>query len=273
MQIDADEGGLAMDLMELIRTRKSVRTFDGRNVTDADREKLAEYIKTITNPYDIPVGFILLDAKEHGLSSPVIQGAQLYVAGKVMKTEHCAEAFGYSFEQLVLFAWSLGIGTTWIGGTMKRELFEKEAGLQENEIMPCVSPLGYPAKKRSIKEIGMRTAVRADKRFSSETLFFENDFAAPLRSPDPVVQNALEAVRLAPSAVNKQPWRIVKSGNAYHFYEKKTIDDSRTAWDVQKVDLGIAICHFIRIAGGELHIDDPKIVADNNTEYIATVIL
>lgn len=28
---------------------------------------------------------------------------------------------GYSFEKLVLFAWSLGIGTVWIGGTMKRE--------------------------------------------------------------------------------------------------------------------------------------------------------
>ena len=56
-----------MDMMELIRTRKSVRTFDGRAVTDADREKLAEYIKTITNPYDIAVEFVLLDAKTHGI--------------------------------------------------------------------------------------------------------------------------------------------------------------------------------------------------------------
>ena len=99
-----------MDMMELIRTRKSVRTFDGKAVTENDIKKLTEYIKTITNPYDIPVEFVLLDAKEHGLSSPVIQRENLYVAGKVPLTEHCAEAFGYSFERLVLYTWSLGIG-------------------------------------------------------------------------------------------------------------------------------------------------------------------
>ena len=47
------------------------------------------------------------------------------------KVPHAEEAYGYSFEKLVLYAWSLGIGTTWIGGTMKRELFEKAAGLAD----------------------------------------------------------------------------------------------------------------------------------------------
>ena len=262
-----------MDMMELIRTRKSVRTFDGKAVTENDIKKLTEYIKTITNPYDIPVEFVLLDAKEHGLSSPVIQRENLYVAGKVPLTEHCAEAFGYSFERLVLYTWSLGIGTTWIGGTMKREMFEKEAGVNSGEVMPCVSPLGYPAKKRSIKEIGMRTAIRADKRIKNEELFFENDFSTPLRTDDITIQNALEAVRLAPSAVNKQPWRIVKCGNAYHFYEKKTLGSNGAAWDVQKVDLGIAICHFMSIAGGTLSVIKPDISAANDIEYIATVTL
>ena len=262
-----------MDMMELIKTRKSVRTFDGKAVKENDITKLTEYIKTITNPYDIPVEFVLLDAGEHGLSSPVIQGEHLYVAGKVPLTEHCAEAFGYSFQKLVLYAWSLGIGTIWIGGTMKRERFEQEAGVNVGEIMPCVSPLGYPAKKRSIKEIGMRTAIKADKRIKADALFFENDISTPLRTDDVTVQNSLEAVRLAPSAVNKQPWRIIKCGNAYHFYEKKTLGSNGAAWDVQKVDLGIAICHFMSIAGGTLSINKPNISTANDTEYIATVTL
>ncbi|SEL34018.1 Nitroreductase [Ruminococcus sp. YRD2003] len=262
-----------MDMMELIRTRKSVRTFDGNAVTENDIKKLTEYIETITNPFGVPVGFVLLDAKEHSLSSPVIQGEHLYIAGKVPKTEHCAEAFGYSFEKMVLYAWSLGIGTTWIGGTMKREQFEKEAGVREGEIMPCISPLGYPAKKRSIKEIGMRTAIRADKRIKSEELFFENDLGTPLRCDDVTVRNALEAVRLAPSAVNKQPWRIVKCGNDYHFYEKHTLASGGAAWDVQKVDVGIAICHFMSIAGGTLSFEKPETAVGKDTEYIATVTL
>lgn len=260
-----------MDITELIKTRKSVRTFDGKVVSEEDREKLSEYIRTIDNPYGIPVKFIMLGAKKHGLSSPVIQGEHIYIIGKVAKAEHCAEAFGYSFEKMVLYAWSLGIGTTWIGSTMKRELFEQEAGLKDGEIMPCVTPIGYPAKKRSIKEIGMRTAIKADKRIKGEELFFENDFSTPLHTDDVTIQNALEAVRHAPSAVNKQPWRIVKCGNAYHFFEKKSLPDSGAAWDVQKVDLGIAIYHFMTIAGGTLSIAKPDITADKDTEYIATV--
>ena len=262
-----------MDIMKIIKTRKSVRTFDGRAVTEEDRKKLAEYIRTIEDPFGIPVSFVMLGAKKHGLSSPVIQGEQIYITANVPNVGHVAEAFGYSFEKMVLFAWSLGIGTTWIGGTMKRELFEKEAGVGEGEIMPCVSPLGYPAKKRSVKEIGMRTAIKADKRIKAEELFFENGFSTPLHTEDTVINNALEAVRLAPSAVNKQPWRIVRCGDSYHFYEKKTLAASGAAWDVQKVDLGIAICHFMSIAGGKLGISDPKIAAESDTEYIATVTL
>lgn len=72
-----------MNNMELIMSRKSVRTFDGRPLTDEDREKLCAFIAEIRNPYDIPVEFVLLDAEEHGLSSPVIQGEHLYIAGNV----------------------------------------------------------------------------------------------------------------------------------------------------------------------------------------------
>ena len=65
-------------IAELVRERRSVRTFDGRPLTNADREKLCAFIATISNPYGIPVEFVLLDAEEHGLSSPVIQGEHLY---------------------------------------------------------------------------------------------------------------------------------------------------------------------------------------------------
>ena len=44
-------------------------------------------------------------------------------------------------------------------------------------------------------------------------------------------------------------------------------------WDVQKVDIGIAICHFMSVAGGTFTVDKPDITADKDTEYIATVIL
>ena len=61
----------------------------------------------------------------------------------------------------------------------------------------------------------------------------------------------LEMVRKAPSASNKQPWRIIKDQNTWHFYLMRTPGylDNRylkimKIEDLQRVDMGIAMCHF-----------------------------
>ena len=92
------------ELLKTIKGRKSVRTFDGRPLSAEDREHLEQYMQTIGNPFDMPVRFVLLDAKEHGLSSPVLSGETLYVAGITDKVPYADVAYGYSFEKLVLYA-------------------------------------------------------------------------------------------------------------------------------------------------------------------------
>ncbi len=265
-------------IFDVIAGRKSVRTYDGTGITEEDRQKLLKYIDGISNPFGIPVQFVLLDAEEYGLSSPVLVGEKLYVAGKVQKGPCADVAFGYSFEKLVLYAWSLGIGTVWIGGTMNREDFEKAAGLQDGEMMPCMSPLGYPAKKRSLRETLMRRGVGADVRMPVEKLFFDTSWGTPLpeNEREPIAA-LIEAVRWAPSAVNKQPWRIVRDGSLYHFYEKKDkgyVSDA--TGDLQKIDVGIALCHFLlgleeQGQQAEVTISDPGISVPEDVEYIATV--
>ena len=266
------------ELLKTIMGRKSVRSFDGKPVSAEDRERLEQYIRSIGNPFDIPIRFVLLDAKEHGLSSPVLSGETLFVAGIVNKVPYADVAFGYSFEKLVLFAWTLGIGTTWIAGTMKRELFEQAAGLSEGEIMPCISPLGYPAKKRSIRETMMRKGVGADSRMPAEKLFFDGAWEVPLPSEKQVANaDLIEMVRWAPSAVNKQPWRVIAAENSWHFYEKRDKGyDWEKAGDLQKIDVGIALCHFVMGleemgAKHEICTADPGIAVPDGVEYIATV--
>lgn len=264
--------------LETVRTRRSVRTFDGKPLTPEDLEKISRFAENIRNPYDIPVEFVLMDAKEKGLSSPVLAGETMFVAAKVEKIPHAEEAFGFAFEELVLFAWSLGIGTTWIGGTMKRELFERAAGLAEDEMMPCMSPLGYPAKKRSVRESLMRKGVGADARLSTDKLFFDGSWGRPLQAEaSGELRDLMEMVRWAPSAVNKQPWRIIAADGCFHFYEKqdKGYVSDKTG-DLQKVDVGIALCHFVMgmEAQGkkpELTLQDPGIAVPEEVRYIATV--
>ena len=265
------------NIEKLIQNRRSVRTYDGREVSEKDLEKLTKFMEKIENPFDIPVQFKLLDAKEQKLTCPVVSGTNLYIGAKAQKIPHMEEAVGYSLEMLVLYALSLGIGTVWIGGTMDRAAFEKAMALEGDEKMPCVSPLGYPAKKMSIKESMMRKGVKADSRLPFETLFFDGTFDAPLTAEKAgSLAGVLEMVRLAPSAVNKQPWRIVTDKNAAHFYLKRNkgfISDA--VGDMQKIDLGIALCHFALAAkenGLDLHfqINDPGIAVPDDMEYIAS---
>ena len=266
------------ELLELIKSRKSVRTFDGRPLSADDRKRLEQYCETVSNPFGIPIRFVLLDAAEHGLSSLVLSGDTMYVTGMIKKTDNAEAAFGFSFEKLVLYAWSLGIGTTWIGGTMKRELFERAAGLSEDEMMPCVSPLGYPAKKRSVRETVMRKGVGADTRMPAEKLFFDGAWNVPLAfSEQEPIHELLEMVRWAPSAVNKQPWRIIADDAGFHFYEKqdKGYVNERTG-DLQKIDVGIALCHFVTGMESlgkkpEVAVSDPGLAVPEGVEYIATV--
>lgn len=261
-----------MDQYEIIMSRKSIRTFDGRPLREEDRQKLAELIAGITTPYEVPVEFRFLDAGQYGLSSPVIRGETLYIAGKVKKQEHCEEAFGIAFEKLVLGAWALGIGTTWIGGTMDRAAFERAAGTEPDEFMPIVSPLGYPAEERADVDVKLRNTVHGDERLPWGELFFEGDFDHPLKDCEDMIGRALGTVRWAPSAANRQPCRVVRQQNRFHFYIRRTEGyRSGAAWDVQKIDAGIGLCHFMMMTEGDLSLEDPGIRTENDTDYIATI--
>ncbi len=146
--------------------------------------------------------------------------------------------------------------------------------LKPDEVMPCVSPLGYPAQKMSLRETMMRKGVRADSRKDFSELFFDRSFDKPLPEDVPC-RDALEMVRWAPSAVNKQPWRVVIDGSQAHFFEKKNKGfEDALGWDLQKVDVGIAMCHYA--FGMEDHvrlaIADPGLSLPEDTNYIATLI-
>jgi len=57
-------------------------------------------------------------------------------------------------------------------------------------------------------------------------------------------------VRLGPSASNRQPWRLVRAagGDGYHLFIRRTRAYkglfSARGQDLQRLDMGIAMCHF-----------------------------
>ena len=264
------------NVTEVIRTRRSVRSYDGRPLPPETRDALAAFADGAENPWGVPVEFRLFTAETPGLESAVVTGASDWAAAKVSKGPFAELAFGYAFEAFVLYAWSLGIGTVWLGGTLNRPAFAGAMALGEGELMPCVTPLGFPAKKMSLRETMMRKAVKADTRRPFGDLFFDGDFRTPLTPASAgALASPLEAVRRAPSAVNKQPWRVLRREGLCFFFKKgeKGFTGAEVG-DLQKIDLGIALCHFAleaEAAGLRFRLTEetPTIAAPEGWEFVA----
>jgi len=266
---------MEFQVKEAIRNRRSVRSFDKTPLREEDKKALKAYIASHPNPFGVEVDFRILDAKKHGLSSPVIIGEDTYLAAKVKKVHNHEIAIGYSFEEACLFAQSLGLGTVMLAASLNRKAFEEAMEVGIDEVLPVASPLGYKGKKMSLRESLMRKALAADSRIPFEKLFYLDSYGNPLphKLDDPFIE-ALDLTRLAPSAANRQPTRAIINGNAIHFYEEKSMKDSPLG-DIQKVDVGIALAHFdlaMKANGLKGHFVelDPKIQVPENVRYIMT---
>lgn len=269
-----------------VKTRYSVRTFKNQPISSDTRAKIESCINTLSNPFAAAVTFRMLESKTAGNGEKLgtygmIKGAAEYFGATVSPGDLSLEGLGYEFEKLVLYTASIGLGTCWLGGTFTRSEFAKAMNVKESDIFPAISPIGYPADKKSLKEALVRKAVKADKRKKWEDLFFNKDFSSPLSPTDAgAYAFPLEMIRLAPSASNKQPWRILKDGNDYHFYKETAPGYSdRLGFDVQSIDMGIAACHFHLAAmeknlpGGFKVLPAPAIDLPENTGYVFSWII
>ena len=276
-------------ITDIIRARFSCRTYAEHPIEEGTRRRLADFAAaTPAGPFGNQARFELVAASSQdraalrGLGTyGMIKGATGFLIGAANKAQEYEEDLGYLMERLVLFATDLGLGTCWLGGTFTKSSFAQKIAVTENEIVPAVVAVGYIAERGRAQDSVIRLGARADRRYPWEHLFFEGGFSTSLsQEAAGAYALPLEMVRLGPSASNKQPWRIVKDGNAWHFYMHRSrgYGDSSlvrfwTVADMQRIDLGIAMCHFELTAhqlglSGRWVLDDPGIrTPDDRTSY------
>ena len=274
-----------MNVKQAILQRKSIRTYKDESISQEMRDKLEKYIADVASPFEPTTRFVLLDTDDMGPQTKlgtygVISGAKTFICGVTEKVYRYEENLGYAFEKIILYATALGLGTCWLGGTFNRANFAKAVGLKENEIIPVVTPVGYAKEKRNfIDSLFVKSAGSVNRKDWSE-LFFDGSFGKPLkRETDDKFAEVLDMVRIAPSARNKQPWRIVKNGGMFHFYLCRALGYKETlGYDIQRLDIGIAMCHFeimIQELGltGKWIDHAPDMTLEKNTEYIISYIV
>ena len=266
---------------EAVRKRYSVRNYTDEKIKREEQSLIRSFVSSLDNPFGQKVNFHYLDKKstedEKILGTyGVIKGASQYIGTTIKLEKMALESLGYEMETLILYLASLGIGTCWLGGTFNRKGFAKAMDIGEEEIFPIITPIGYAAEKKHIKEMAMRKMISADKRKKWEDLFFKDNFDISLDKKEAKdLEFSLKMLRLAPSASNKQPWRIVIKDDSCHFYEYKEPGYSdRFPYDIQRIDMGIAAAHFDlamkekNIKGSFNMENKPDIELPENVEYV-----
>ncbi len=277
-------------IIETIRRRFSCRVYNERPIDATKQQDLLAFIESLpAGPFGGRPRFRLVAATEtdraslRGLGTyGFIRGATGFIIGAVEPGGKYLEDFGYLMEAIILHATSLNLGTCWLGGTFTKSSFARKIDLGTSETMPAVTAIGEFIRSEQVRQGLVSGIAEAGRRLPWESLFFDVKFGTPLdRASAGAYAMPLSMVRIAPSASNKQPWRVVKDGSCWHFYLQRTPGYRRDALktlldlcDLQRVDMGIALCHFELTAremglAGYWETEDPCIPGAR-AEYVAS---
>ncbi len=152
-----------------------------------------------------------------------------------MKAPHVQEAIGYQGEGIILEATSQGLGTCWIAGFYRPEIVEQVIDITNNEQVLAITPIGHVFESKTRMEQTMTRLIGAQQRKElSQILILGSE------QPSGWILRAIDAARLAPSAINRQPWRfMVKNGIVS--ISAKTNGSQKIS---PRLDCGIAMQHF-----------------------------
>jgi nitroreductase len=271
---------------DAIEVRKSTRTFQKRPITSANLDKISAYLRRPENsvgPFGHQVRFeLVIETEQRGRDKigtyGFIKNPQGYILGSSTKETQSLFDYAFVLENIVLYLTTLGIGTCWLGGRFRKQEAMSHLSLAEHEIIPAITPIGYPQERRRLKERMVRTILQAKKRKREDQLFFYERFGQPLGDRSGEFRQALHYVRVGPSAQNKQPWRLVFSTDLsqVHFYIASALADHPLYMcEPEYLDIGIAYNHFkagLDEAGisGNLVTAEPDIERPDGSFYITS---
>lgn len=225
-----------------ITKRHSRRSYDGRRVDEASLDALQEVCINFRPYADARV--VLLRSPQvdifHGIAGSYgkVVHAPHVLAVIADENSHFSHAHaGYTGEAAILEATSLGLDTCWIGGLFSPRRVGRLVELTPTtaERVVAVSPVGHAVgPEPSGSERLMRKLAKSHGRKPLA-------FIAPGSEMWPGwALAAVEAARLAPSAMNRQPWRFRVAAGALIISADSPVETPKVT---KALDCGIAMLH------------------------------
>ena len=209
-----------MTIYEAMEKRHAVRSYENKEIEADKAAELKDEINRCNQEGNLAIQLIINDRevfKGMMAFSAGFRGVSNYIALVGPAGDKLDEKLGYYGERIALRAQQLGLNTCWVGATWKKG--KCRAAVGENQELVCVLALGY----------GTTQGVPHKTKPMSQLCKTDKDM------PD-WFKTGMEAVMLAPTAMNKQNFQVILDGEDVRFQVK----ESRYS----KIDMGIIKYHF-----------------------------
>ena len=235
-----------MNLYEAVYQRHSVRKYKMEAIDPERLSKIGafyEQIEPLFPGIETEIGI-----KENVAGKHICRGffgvtAPYYLTVYSEKRDRAEMNAGYLCEQISLYMLTLGIGSCYLGASIPAGTPK----VRSDKALVISMAFGIPA--------GRLTRRSEDaKRLPVKELCVYKD------PPTRWMTQVIEAARLAPSSMNRQPWRFVAAQNRIHIFSKKDGMDKPKKWD--EFNFGVMFAH-IAIASEELWLDVDLIKLEN----------
>ncbi len=215
------------ELFHAMQVRKSTRTYNGVELKPEHLRLIQNYLKDETQMKG-PFGdtFRIEFMNDVDIDEQIATYGYIKEFNAVLMAISTPEPsalfeMAYVLHGLVLQLTEAGVQTVWLGGAFNHKDAINISDMNENEIIAAVIPMGYESsKKRLLFDYIAPVILGAKHRKRVDDVYFSNDFQTPFTDNSSKYYEALDVARRAPSAKNKQSWRVVvdEENKSLHLY-------------------------------------------------------
>ncbi|MCC0703175.1 nitroreductase family protein [Clostridioides sp. ES-S-0049-02] len=256
-----------MNYKTIILNRKSVREYKKTDIKKeylSEIKKYSESCKKLVPEIDVDIRvmnrsevFDNLD-KIAGYKGNMIDAPSYIIILSEVKDNYI-ENSGYIGENIIFKVTDLGIGSCWVTFEDSKKVLDK-LGIDSDKEVTGIIAIGYGENASNTKVLN---ATKTGDNYSKSDMQVVSDNSSSRLGVEEVVYmdewgnnantnileerallDAFHYARLAPSTLNRQPWRFIVDGGVVVLAVRK---DGHTNLYEEKIDVGIVMLYFATI--------------------------
>ncbi|HBB29065.1 MAG TPA: nitroreductase [Clostridiales bacterium] len=250
-----------MEYKKLISNRKSVRDYKKTALNDEHIKELKAYAnksKKLISDIEVEILIMGNEVFENLNGKAGYKGFMLdapnYAILLSEKKDNYIKNAGYIGEEIVLKALDMQIGSCWVTFN-DSDLVKSNLGINSDKEVVAIIALGYDDNKTKIINIPTiganesktkieKVADNVSERLGVEDIVYLNKWGCSATADDLENRALLDAfhyARLAPSTLNRQPWRFILDDGMVVLAVR---NDDHTGTYEEEIDAGIVMLYF-----------------------------